>query len=233
MMKKILYFLFACDVQTTVRFLRKQGGSFEENKSFPIGFIRKSRNIFEKRRNISPLSPTDLCLFWKNFCKNSSYEEVLPVVLYGILKYPKEKIYWLLKVSPETLSYRLDRGFSILKEELDRSDRKSIQKEWIGKLKTTTPPPVHGEEVWMYCQRLAEQALPEALERVRPEKKNKKVKYMLWSFLCLLLFIFVVYVLSFILSSPGRVILYSSFFYCLKGDLSGKRNIKKHSVSVR
>ena len=168
--KQIAYFLCACDVSASVRFLHKYGLLFKENKNLPARFMKHSQKAFEKSKTLSfglskggfnnkdqssPLnvqssahsydaqpalhshkdkslfqssakdsyglnnqSSQDSLFFWKSFCQKSSFEEVFPLILCGILGYRPEKASWLLKVAPETLSYRLKQGCLALNKEL-------------------------------------------------------------------------------------------------------------------
>ena len=116
--KKIIYFLFACDEKYAERFLGKHKYFLEENKNFPESFIRYSKKSFIKNKKVISLTDESKLLIWRSFCKNSVYEQVLPVVLFGVLKYSKEKISFFLKIPEEILSYRLEEGLCILEEEL-------------------------------------------------------------------------------------------------------------------
>ena len=126
MLNKIVYFLLACDEKKAFKFLQKNRFLVSEEKALPDGFIKKSKLAFERNKKSlvkEGLEDESLVdekdkLPWKNFCKKSSYEEVLPLVMCGILGYSLEKGAWLLKIHPETLSYRFKQGLLILGEEL-------------------------------------------------------------------------------------------------------------------
>ena len=71
-------------------------------------------------RDADPAVPSEKDVSaWQNFCKHAPYEEALALVLCGILNHSQEKITWLFKIPPEILSYRLKKGFSLLKAELE------------------------------------------------------------------------------------------------------------------
>ena len=203
-LEKIIYFLMACDKKQAVRFLSKNPCSLEENKKLPVGFIKKSHYFFKKNRK-QVLLTDDNFSAWKYFCKYSSYEEVLPVIFIGILKYDEEKVLWLLNISPDVLSYRLNRGLSFLSEKLIKSSfKEDIFKSPEGfKPFQSQNLDEKYDKVLMYCRWLAGHDFS-----YKQKIRNKKTKYFLLLFLCLIvLFIFI----GFIFLSPSSiVILYQS-----------------------
>ena len=216
--KKVIYFLLACDEKKTAEFLYKYNYSFKENKSFPHGFIKYSKYSFKKNKNRSHLIENNPFLFWQCFCKNNHYEEVLPVVLCKILKYPEEKVSWLLKVQPKILSYRLNQGLLLLGEEFFKIPLENINsKEMIstlnqkdklnGNLKKNEPEEKKKKAI-IYSNWLAEQTLPIFVEQITPNKKNKKIKNILLVFLCLVFSAVAIWLVF--LSPSSTVILYKS-----------------------
>ena len=203
--KKIIYFLMACDSQQTKKIL-KYSFLIQENKRFPISFIKNSKSFFIKNRKyIAPQEGKNLFSAWKFFCKTSTYEEVLLLILYGILKYPKEKLSWLLNIPLEIVSYRIEQGLVLLSQQLfnKSSEINSLQTENI-KMK---------EKTLDYCQELADQPLPIDLEKLKINKKSKKIKYLLWIVISLIVFSIFIWVLSFVFSNPKTIILYHSFLF--------------------
>ena len=146
MVKKIVYFLLACDEKQTVCFLRRYRAQliFKENKEIPRKFIKKSQSFFKK--NFKPLSSVkkDRLSYWKYFCTGHNYEEVLSVILLGILQYPKEKVFWLLKIQPETLLYRFERGLLALGEELETLE----DKEFFNNFSKNTKSEAFHKKIW-------------------------------------------------------------------------------------
>lgn len=203
--KKITYFLMACDSQQTKKIL-KYSFLIQENKRFPVSFIKKSKSFFIKNRKyIVPQEGKKLFTAWRFFCKTSTYEEVLLLILYGILKYPKEKLSWLLNIPLETVSYRIEQDLVLLSQQLFNKspENNSLQTENI-KIK---------EKTLDYCQELANQPLPVELEKLEINKKSKKIKYLLWIVISLIVFSVFIWVLSFVFSNPKTIILYQSFLF--------------------
>lgn len=205
--KKIIYFLFACDEKYAERFFGKHKYFLEENKNFPRSFIKWSRKFFIK--NVIYLTNESELLIWRNFCKNSVYEQVLPVVLFGILKYSKEKISFFLKIPEETLSYRLEEGLSILEEELLKVNG-GIPKNREAVLSNAHSEEKNGQKALAYCHWLAERALPETLDQINTGTKCKKIKYLFWTFFGLVFLAVFVLILLFIFSPSKEIILYHS-----------------------
>ncbi len=208
--KKIVYFLFACDEKYTERFLSKYGYCLEENKSFPGNFIKCSKNFFIKNKKVICLNEESKLLTWRSFCKNSVYEQVLPVVLFGILKYSKKKISLFLKIPEEILSYRLKEGFSILEEELLKINSRT-PKDHEAVSFNVNPEEKQGQGALTYCDGLAELALPDTLDQIKARDEYKKIKYWWWAFFCLIFLTVFVLIVLFILSPSKEVILYHSF----------------------
>ena len=201
----------SCDEEAAAQFLYKYNYYLEENKSFPGDFIKKSKNAFNKNQKRSLIIEKNQFFFWKNFCKNNNYEQVLPVVLFGILKYPKKQISWFLKVLPEDLSYRLEEGFLILGEELiktsfDNTDDKEMM--FTSGLRIRTEKE---KKALIYCNWLAEQALPDLIEPMVPKKRYKTTKYLLLGFLFLASLSFFIWILTLIFPPSAKIILYQSF----------------------
>lgn len=210
MLKKIVYFLLACEEKPTVLFLKKHKFSFPENKGLPTGFIQKSKRAFEKNKQ-EVFKEENIFFSWKIFCKRSSYEEVLSVLLSGVLKYPPEKICWLLKVKPEDLSYRLAEGLLILGDELSRTQSGEFFREGQPGKKVNWQnlnPEEKKLKTLQYCNWLSERPFPDSLEKMSFLRKSLKVRYCL--FVCLLLFGLGVWLISFLFSPPSSVILYQS-----------------------
>ena len=62
-----------------------------------------------------------------------------------------------------------------------------------------------------YCSWVAEQVLPDSIEKAQSVEKYKRIKYLLWAFFCLVFLAFFIWILSLILSPPDKVMLYHSF----------------------
>ena len=212
-MKRLVYFLLACNAKQTIRFLHKYRPSFEENKGFSKNFIRYSKVFFKHNKRYTCLSERDLFLVWRKFCKKHSYEEVFPFLLCYILQYPKEKVSWILKIQPETLSWRLNQALSALEKEWfevekegnmdDRERFFSTRGEAINTLLKTGK-----SKILIYCEWLAKQPLPMEVEQLTFYSNEKKIKKGLLIFLCFIVLIIAIWLLSFILSQPAKVILY-------------------------
>ncbi|MYE07156.1 MAG: hypothetical protein F4X95_00130 [Oligoflexia bacterium] len=198
--KYIVYFLLSCDVKQTLCFFNKYKIPLEENKSFPKSFIKYSRSFFIKNKDLPCSLKKGSFLAWRNFCKTQSYEEVLLVILYGILKYPKEKILWLLKVSPETLSWRLHQGLLALEKECLNMEKEKNRGESFKE----------GNKAKAYCDWLSQQVLPSEVSHIVTDFKSKKTKYLLFVLLCFILFVIVMGLSVFLFSFPSRTILYRS-----------------------
>ncbi len=203
--KQIAYFLCFCDMPASLCFLHKYGFLFKENKNLPARFMKNSRRFFKKSTNLSADLKEDSFLPWKNFCKKSSFEEVFPVILCGILNCAPEKASWLLKVPPETLSYRLEQGFSALNKELEGFNFSGFKVA----LEKTSSSGVKAEKALMYCRWLGNRALPSELEKAKPKKL--KIRYgLLYKGLFLILFLLLIFYTGRLLFSPsGKIILYS------------------------
>ena len=121
--RKLIYFLLSCDEQKSFAFLQKQNFDFVEGKSLPKNWLTQSKKAFTKKKQ-GVLAQRQKSLkknpvtIWQTFCHKSCYEEVLPLVLCKILKIPKGKAMWLLKLPSQTLAYRLKQGLLTLEEEL-------------------------------------------------------------------------------------------------------------------
>ena len=209
MLIKTVYFLLACDEKTAISFFRKYKFSFQENKSFPSRFIKKSQRAFDNNQISCPPKGDKELLAWKHFCVKSSYEEVLPVILFGILKCPVEQIAWLLTVPPEVLSYRLNQGLLTLEAVLKEDLGKSLGKDFG---KTLGKDFDHKEKKALaFCDSLSKKPLPVGLEFTSPSKNWLK-KHLLWwcvgGVLCLFL---IIWFFKFLLSQPSQIILYPSF----------------------
>lgn len=207
--KKVIYFLLACDEKQAVKFLHKYNYFLEENKHFPKSFIRRSKQYFERNKEIIHLTGNSRLLVWRRFCKNGVYEQILPLLLFGILKYSKEKISLYLRISPEIVSYRLNEGLSILAEELLKVNSKIVDKKGI-----LFSPVLNKEQeeqtALVYCRWLAEQKLSDDVEQIKFVEKYKKGKYLLGMFVCLA-FLALFFLLFLVLSSSSPIILYQSF----------------------
>ncbi|MDE0119418.1 MAG: hypothetical protein OXM55_05365 [Bdellovibrionales bacterium] len=140
--KYIIYFLLSCDTKQTICFFNKYKIPVEENKSFPKSFIKNSKSFFIKNKSISCSLKKDSFLAWRAFCKAHSYEEILPIILYRILKYPKEKILWLLKIPPETLSWRFHQGLLALEKEFLNMEKEKNISNRLGDEELCPPFPI-------------------------------------------------------------------------------------------
>ena len=215
--KQLVYFLLACNVKQTVRFLHKYTSSFEENKSFSKNFIKYSKSFFKQNKRFAHLSEKDLFLVWRNFCKKHSYEEVLSLVLCQILQYPKEKVSWLLKIQPETLSWRLNQGLLALEEEwlkVEKEENKDGRKVVFpegGNVRLDEHSKSGKSKAMIYCTWLAGQILPKEVEQITYPLKSKEIKYRLLILLCCIVFVIVIFLGILILPSSSKVILYMSF----------------------
>ena len=210
MLKKIVYFLLACEEKPSILFLKKNHFPFRENKGLPNWFIQKSKQVFEKNRE-GPANKESALFSWKTFCKNCSYEEVLSVVLCGVLKYPSEKVSWFLKVQPEDLSYRLTEGLLLLGDELSRTGGSFFFGEGQSekkKIKKTLNPSEKKIKALQYCDWLAKRPFPDSLENMSFSAKPWKVLYLLLGLILILAL--GVWLLSFLFSPPSSVILYQS-----------------------
>ena len=198
--KKLVYFLLACDRERARRFLLKNPRPLAENKAFPPRFLKKTRKAFTARPRPAEQSPaTDPLLSdWRDFCKNSPYEEVLPLILWGILKYPPEKVSYMLKVSPEVLSFRFKSGFLSLTEYL--KEESTVEKP--AKKKDLS-------EELSYLGALADQSLPEDLRQISLTPASK-LKYVLPALGAVIVFLLAVGVWLFFRSSSEKI-LYRSF----------------------
>ena len=196
----------ACNKKQAILFLSKNSYSMEENKKLPEGFIKKSQGFFKKNRKQILLKNDDFST-WRYFCKYASYEEVLPVIFIGILKYDKEKVLWLLNISADVLSYRLNRGLSFLGEKLvetpfkenifkSSEEFKSFQSQNLGE---------KHNKVLMYCHWLARYNFS-----YKQKVRSKKTKYLLLLFLCLMVLFISIWLIF--LSPPSTIILYQSSF---------------------
>ena len=206
--KKIIYFLMACNDEQTVKTL-KYSFLIQENKKFPAAFIKKSKCAFKKNKKYITVLENNFFSQWKYFCKAANYEEVLLVILYGILKYPKEKLSWSLGVPPETISYRVNQSLCLLGKGLlnEPSEEKGTQRQ-SGKKKENQIK----EKALIYCQELAQWCLPVEFEKIKCNRKSKEIKYLLWVTVCLIGFFFIIWLFSLIFSYPKTMILYESVF---------------------
>ena len=205
-LEKIIYFLVACSKKQTLRFLSKNSYSLGENRTLPESFIKKSRDFFKKNRKKIVLKNDDFSA-WRYFCKYSSYEEVLPVILIGILKYDKEKVLWLLNISPEVLSYRLNRGLLFLSEKLKEIPFKKNIFEFSEKRESFQSQNLDKKynRALMYCQWLAGHDFS-----YKQKVRSKKTKYFLLLFLCLMVLCISIWLI--LLFPPSTIILYQSSF---------------------
>ena len=178
----------------------------EENRKLPEGFIKKSRDFFKRNQKKIVLKNDDF-FAWRYFCKYSSYEEVLPVIFIGILDYDKEKVFWLLNISPDVLSYRLNRGLSFLSEKLKEIPFKQNISESSEELKSFQDQDLKKKynKVLMYCRWLAEHDFA-----YKQKVRRKKIKYLLFLFLCLIVLCISIWLIF--LSPPSAIILYQSSF---------------------
>lgn len=205
-LEKIIYFLMACNKKQAILFLSKNSYSMGENRKLPEGFIKKSQDFFKKNRKRILLKNDDFST-WRYFCKYSSYEEVLPIIFIGILKYDKEKVLWLLNISPDVFSYRLNRGLSFLAEKLKETPFKENTFKSSEEFKSFQNSNIDERynKVLMYCHWLAGHDFS-----YKQKVRSKKVKYLLFLFLGLMvLFISIGIIL---LSPPSIIILYQSSF---------------------
>ena len=209
--KYIIYFLLSCDTKQTISFFYKYKTPWEENKSFPKRFIRYSKSFFIKNKHLPSPLEKDFFLAWRVFCHTHSYEEVLPIILYGILKYPEEKILWLLKLPPETLSWRLHQGLLALEKECINMEKEKNKPLPSGndELPSSVLLP-EGNKAITYCDWLSQQALPSEVNNIATDSKSKKKKYLLFVLLCFILIVIIVGFKIFVLSFPSRTILYRS-----------------------
>lgn len=205
--KKIIYFLMACNDEQTVKAL-KYSFLIQENKKISTVFIKKSKSAFKRNKKHITVLESDFFSQWKYFCKAANYEEVLLVILYGILKYPKEKLSWSLGISLETISYRVNQGLYLLGKKLlnKPSKEKDFQRQNDKKREDQIK-----EKALIYCQELAQWHLPLEFEKIKVSKKHKEIKYLLWATLCLVVFSFIIWLFSLIFSYPKTMILYESF----------------------
>ena len=201
--KKIIYFLMA-GKSGQARKLLKYSILIQKNKKIPACFIKKSRSFFEKNRKNITNRENDFFSPWRCFCKTAHYEEVLLVVLYGILRYSKEKLSWILGVSPETVSYRVNQGLSLLGETLfnQSSKERSSQNQSDEKAQIK-------KKALIYCQEL--DGLPLSFNKGKNNRKFIRIRYLLWAVICLGAFFFVVWLFSLMFSAPKTIILYPSF----------------------
>lgn len=207
--KKIIYFLLACNENGAAQFLCKYNYYIEDNRRFPVSFIKRSKFFFKRNKKQSYVIKENQFLLWKHFCRNSNYEQVLPIVLFGILKYPKEQISWFLKIPPENLSYRLEEGLLILGEELMRTSYENINNKEI--IFAIGSKEKKKQKALAYCNWLAEQVLPDVVEQVVPKKKYKKATYLLFGFLFMAFLAFFIWILVLMFFPSAKVILYQSF----------------------
>ncbi len=220
MLNKIVYFLLACDEKKAFKFLQKSRFLVSEEKALPDGFIKNSQLVFERNKKSlvkeglrdegledeslvkkSEIQERDK-LPWKNFCKKSSYEEVLPLVVCGILGYSLEKGAWFLKIHPETLSYRFKQGLLILGEELKQEGLRDFDSFLLNR-------PLK-EKALVYCDLLSQADLPKNLKEISFNQKNQKTRRFLFYAIGCLFFVIVGWVVSFLWSPPSQFILYQS-----------------------
>lgn len=199
LLEKIIYFSMACDEQQTMYFLSKNSYSIKDSQKLPKAFIKKSQDFFRKNRNRISLKNDDFST-WRCFCKYSSYEEVLPVVFIGILKYDEERVLWLLNISPDILSYRLHRGLSFLGEKLKEIPFKNNHFKFTNQNLNG----IHKEALW-YCQWLGKHDF--SYER---KSKIKNRKYLLIFLLSLI--VLGIFISFFFLLPSSQIILYQSSF---------------------
>jgi len=205
LVKKIIYYLLSLDELPTKKCLSKNLW-INEQQALPSCFIKITKKFFKKnKKKSSVLEKTDPISSWKNFCLKSSYQEVLTVILMGILKYPIKKASWVLNTPIETLSYQLDHGLLSLGEDIEKSKKQTPH------LKKTTDIK---QQALVYCDWLLEQKLPEGIQQLKINHSRKKIHYLLWFFITIFVLALVLKMLSSILVSSNEIILYQSFKEC-------------------
>ena len=215
-LKKIIYFLLACDEKETLGFLYKNNKVLPENKSFPDDFIKRMETSFKKHKKKISLIEKNPLSAWYSFCKNSAYEEVLPVVLCRLLQYSPEKVSWLLRVQPDVLSYRLGQGLLTLGEEQIHFKQADSKEQTFGQggqkgLSKNSTEEIKKEQALAYCCWLSQQPLPDSVEKIIFLQKRNKIKYWLLGCLCLVCLFLMIWIIFSVLLSPSEIILYQSF----------------------
>lgn len=205
--KKIIYFLMACNDKQTVKFL-KYSFLIQKNRKFPVAFVKKSKSIFENNRKYLVRIENNFFSPWRYFCKTATYEEVLLVILYGVLKFPTEKLSWSLNIPPETISYRVNQGLYLLGEKLfNKSSEERYFQNQNNKIEGNSAK----EKALTYCQELEKICLPIEIEKIKFNKNNIKTKYLFRIVIFFIVIPFIIWLFSLLFSAPKTMILYQSF----------------------
>ena len=199
MIKKLIFFLLACNEQQVLLFFKRYGNKQKEEKTFSFFFLKKLKKHFKQLKQINndlKDSKNNIFFYWRTFCQKSLMEEIIILILCSILKIPENKVAWLLKIPPRLVVFRLQQGLQSLGEEIEQSLETKFSEQEEYKIKALE-----------YCQKLSEQKLPEKLETFQVSKKFfLSIK---WFFL--LLSILIGLIIFSLYKKNKTVILYQSF----------------------
>ena len=197
MLKKLIFFLFACDEQHSLLFLRHYGHRQKEDKSFSPYFLKKLKKYYKKLKSTDD-QKEDIFFYWRIYCQKHPIEETIILILCSILKIPENKVAWLLKIPPRLVTFRLQQSLQALGEEIEQCLKTKFSRKEDFTIKASE-----------YCQKLTEQSLPEKLNTFQVSKKIFLSIKLLLLFLTLLLIILIIF--SFY-KKDKSVILYQSLF---------------------
>ena len=195
MLKKLIFFLLACNEQHSLLFLRRFGYKQKEGKSFSSFFLKKIKIRYKASKSMQD-EQRDIFLYWRIYCQKHPIEEAMILILCSILKTPENKAAWLLKIPPKLVAFRLKQSLQNLGEEIEQCTKTKFSRTEDYKIKALD-----------YCQQLAEQSLPEQL---KASQINGRVFFSIKWFLLISGILLIGLTIFFFYKKDKTVILYQS-----------------------
>ena len=115
--KKLVYFLLFCSAGETQKFLRRCPPSSLQGMA---GFYRKAYFVFLKTKKGTDIQEDPQLKPWGRFCLKNSYEEVLAVILFEVLRCSLRDICWIFPFPQEVWEFRRQKGLKALERELEQ-----------------------------------------------------------------------------------------------------------------
>ncbi len=201
--KKIIYFLFACDEQQSQKFFSRIHVVPSSGQVFSPLFLEKlSSGLNQVKKKLKQENPSSLSP-WQLFCKKNNYEEILAVVLCGIVKQPIKDVAWMIRKKPELISYRFSHGLLALADELLEKTSSNRWEEKDREMKAQE-----------HCNWLARKDLPLCLQKI---KERKKKKWWFYLFFAIFVLLGVTIMVFFVFAPKGPIILYPVFLEAVNG----------------
>ena len=195
--KKLVYFLMACEEKQAYSALCKYG-NVGSRVDRDIVLLKKLKNFLNPVKKYVVSKENKKNLLWQHYCRNNHYEEILVVALSEIVKCPINTMSWILQIRPEILSYRLNQGLLILGEEILKEKKEASKED-------------KKQAARKYCHDISLKPLPLVIKTFSfGQNKRKWISFVLMGVMALTIVFLLVFFWNYLSKDRGPIILYQS-----------------------